>query len=164
VLERLLGYGLNSNVIISTGDLDQRIAQWVTLNAVHAPAAGALGAEHKRPNLPYAYVAPTTPTETTLAGIWENLLGIAPLGVNDNFFDLGGHSLIGVQLISRLRETFSVDIPLRMLFETPTIAAIAATLHGLQDKPAAPGITARSRDAYRRSSTTLEPTKRSLKE
>ena len=80
---------------------------------------------HDRPLLPTEFVAPRTSTEQALAASWQGLLGIAPVGVDDDFFLLGGTSLIAIQLASRIRAGFSVDMPLRTLFETPTIAAQA---------------------------------------
>ncbi|HKR15496.1 MAG TPA: amino acid adenylation domain-containing protein [Pyrinomonadaceae bacterium] len=75
-----------------------------------------------------AYVAPRTQGEELLASLWADVLGIDRIGVNDNFFDLGGHSLIATRLMSRVRETFRVDLPLRNLFITPTIAGLAAQI------------------------------------
>jgi amino acid adenylation domain-containing protein/non-ribosomal peptide synthase protein (TIGR01720 family) len=72
-----------------------------------------------------AFVAPTTPTELSLAQIWTDVLGITQIGIRDNFFDLGGHSLLATQLISRVRTAFRLEVPLRSLFEAPTIAEFA---------------------------------------
>ncbi|MBD2370873.1 hypothetical protein H6G63_28895 [Leptolyngbya sp. FACHB-402] len=69
--------------------------------------------------------APRTPIEEMLSGIWAQVLGVATVGINDNFFELGGHSLLATQVISRVREVFQVELPLRCLFEAPTIAALA---------------------------------------
>jgi amino acid adenylation domain-containing protein len=71
------------------------------------------------------FVASYTPTEEILAGIWARVLGTAVIGRYDNFFALGGHSLGALQVLSRLRRVFQVDIPLRALFETPTVAGLA---------------------------------------
>src|SRR5205085_4221961 len=71
------------------------------------------------------YTAPRTPTEEILAGMWAAVLGVERIGVHDNFFELGGHSLLGTQLVSRLRETFNIEIPLGTLFEAPTLAELA---------------------------------------
>ena len=74
------------------------------------------------------YVAPQNDTEKALAEIWVDVLGAARVGVNDNFFDLGGHSLIATQVITRLRDAFHLALPLRVLFETPTVRTLAALI------------------------------------
>jgi amino acid adenylation domain-containing protein len=71
------------------------------------------------------YVAPRTPTERTLVQIWSEVLRVRPLGIHDNFFELGGHSLLAMQVVSRLRDAFQVELPLRSLFECPTVAGLA---------------------------------------
>ncbi|HET6976591.1 MAG TPA: amino acid adenylation domain-containing protein [Pyrinomonadaceae bacterium] len=74
------------------------------------------------------YVAPRTATEDVLAGLWSEVLGIERVGVNDDFFTLGGHSLLATQLLSRVQKIFRVDLPLRKLFETPTVLGLADAL------------------------------------
>lgn len=74
------------------------------------------------------FVAPRTPVEEILVDIWSQILGVQKIGVYDNFFELGGHSLLATQLISRIRETFHVDLPLRSLFESPTIYTLAENI------------------------------------
>ena len=69
-----------------------------------------------------------TPTEELLADIWTQVLGVERVGIFDNFFDLGGHSLLATQVVSRIREAFQVEMPLRRLFETPTVAGLAESL------------------------------------
>jgi amino acid adenylation domain-containing protein len=81
--------------------------------------------DQARPSLCEAFVAPQTPTEELLAGIWASVLGIEAVGIHDNFFALGGHSLLAMRVLSRLRKTFQVEIPLRALFDTPTVASLA---------------------------------------
>ncbi|WP_341528318.1 amino acid adenylation domain-containing protein [Nostoc sp. UHCC 0302] len=76
-------------------------------------------------NLEVDFVAPRTSTEQELATIWVEVLKVKQVGIHDNFFELGGHSLLATQVISRLREAFSLDFPLRYLFENPTIAELA---------------------------------------
>jgi len=77
---------------------------------------------------PDGYVAPRTPVEEILAGIWTDVLKVERVGVNDNFFDLGGHSLLATQLMSRVRSALQVDVPLRSLFDRPNIADLAQSV------------------------------------
>lgn len=70
------------------------------------------------------FVAPRTPTEEIVADIWKRVLKQERIGIHDNFFDLGGHSLLATQAISRLREAFKIELPLRSLFEAPTVAQL----------------------------------------
>jgi amino acid adenylation domain-containing protein len=90
------------------------------------------------------YVAPQTPTQELLAQLWSEVLDREQIGIHDNFFDLGGHSLLATQLISRVRNVFEVELPLRALFEQPTIAGLAQALQ--QGEQAAPSIVSVSRD------------------
>jgi aspartate racemase len=71
------------------------------------------------------YVAPQTPVEEELARIWAELLGVEKVGIYDNFFDLGGHSLLATQAVSKIRHVFKTDIPVRRIFEMPTVAGLA---------------------------------------
>ncbi|HKS08829.1 MAG TPA: amino acid adenylation domain-containing protein [Pyrinomonadaceae bacterium] len=72
--------------------------------------------------------APRTPTEELLSNIWAQILRLRSVGLHDNFFDLGGHSLLATQVVSRVRETFNVELLLRALFEHPTIAGLAQSI------------------------------------
>ncbi|HSF30804.1 MAG TPA: amino acid adenylation domain-containing protein [Candidatus Tectomicrobia bacterium] len=81
--------------------------------------------DQTQPSLLEAFVAPRTPIEELLADIWASVLKVESIGIHDNFFDLGGHSLLAVQVISRLRRLFQVDVPLRVLFDAPTVASLA---------------------------------------
>ncbi|MEG3918021.1 amino acid adenylation domain-containing protein [Microcoleus sp. T3_A4] len=85
----------------------------------------ALPAPEIRPELELTFVAPRTPLEEILANIWAEVLGIKRIGINDNFFNLGGHSLLATQIISRIGASLAVEVPLRHLFESPTIASLA---------------------------------------
>lgn len=73
-------------------------------------------------------VAPATPTEKRLAAIWTEVLKLDHVGIHDNFFDLGGHSLLATQVVSRIRIAFQMELPLRSLFECPTITGLAETI------------------------------------
>jgi amino acid adenylation domain-containing protein len=75
-----------------------------------------------------SYVAPRTKTEEALAEIWATALNVGPVGIHDNFFELGGHSLLATRLISALNKTFGIELPLRDLFESPTVAALATII------------------------------------
>jgi len=87
-----------------------------------------LAPDPTRAELKETYIAPRTATEEVLAGIWAEMLKVEQVGVHDDFFDLGGHSLLAVQIVSRIRGAFSIEFPLRSLFEMPTIAEIAAMI------------------------------------
>jgi amino acid adenylation domain-containing protein len=105
-----------------------------------------------RPDLPGAFVAPRTGVEQSLAEVWADLLGVPQVGIHDNFFELGGHSLLTTQLISRVRELFRVELPLRQVFEHPTIDGLAAAIEQAPDTGLpghAPRIAPVSRQARR---------------
>jgi phthiocerol/phenolphthiocerol synthesis type-I polyketide synthase E len=80
---------------------------------------------HPRPALGEEYHPPTTAAEERLVAVWRELFGIRDIGVRDDFFQLGGHSLLGMQLVSRIRTLFTVELPLAAVFEAPTISALA---------------------------------------
>jgi amino acid adenylation domain-containing protein/thioester reductase-like protein len=80
--------------------------------------------ERARPESEETYVAPQGPVEEAVAAVWAEVLGLEQVGAHDNFFELGGHSLLATQVISRLRKTLQVELPLRALFEAPTLAAL----------------------------------------
>ena len=75
-----------------------------------------------------SYVAPSNPTQEIIAAIWAEVLRHERVGVNDNFFEIGGHSLNATQVISRINEVFKIDLPLRTIFENMTVAQLAAAV------------------------------------
>jgi amino acid adenylation domain-containing protein len=97
------------------------------VNRAALPAPEEAGAEAAGGD----YVAPRTPVEEMLVGMWSEVLGVRRPGVHDDFFAAGGHSLLATQLMSRVREGFGVEVPLRGLFESPTIAELAQLVEGL---------------------------------
>jgi acyl transferase domain-containing protein/thioesterase domain-containing protein/acyl carrier protein len=94
---------------------------------IQAPAGGS-GSRFARPELDNDYVAPRDDVEKTLVRFAEELLGIDSIGVQDDFFALGGHSLIAVRLFAKIKKTYRVDYPMSVLFEAPTIERLAAML------------------------------------
>jgi amino acid adenylation domain-containing protein len=88
--------------------------------ALPAPERSGRGTE--------AFVAPRSPVEETLAAIWAEVLGVERVGVHDHFFDLGGHSLLGVRVVSQVQEAFGVSLPLHTLFQAPTIEALSQAI------------------------------------
>ena len=116
---------LDSLPLTASGKVDRR--------ALPAP-------DGSRPDLAEAYLAPRNRTEELLAKIWAEVLKLERIGIHDNFFDLGGHSLLATQVASRIREVLRIELPLRAMFETPTVA-------GLSNHIEAPRC---ARDEYRR--------------
>jgi surfactin family lipopeptide synthetase A len=96
--------------------------------ALPAPVADRLAAVE-------GFTAPRTQLEKTIARIWAEVLKVEKAGIHDNFFDLGGHSLIATQVISRMRKVFALEIPLRALFDSPTIEQMAAAIMERQGEP-----------------------------
>jgi amino acid adenylation domain-containing protein len=109
--------------------------------------------DNVRPELKEKYEAPRNETEKTLAAIWSEVLGVELVGIHDNFFELGGHSLVATRVLSRVNEAFGVELPLRYMFDRPTVAGLAEALEPMPEgtrKVAPPSISAVSRDAYRK--------------
>ena len=81
--------------------------------------------QHPRPDVATPFVVPRTDAERTIAEIWQDLLGITEIGVHDSFFELGGDSLIGVQVLSRIKKAFGVQVTASILYEGPTVETLA---------------------------------------
>jgi len=121
---RILSVDLGGQVIVSTGDLQARLDQWIKLESLREPEQSEkveLFPLSSRPPLPSEYVAPANPTEQNIAEIWQHVLGIEKVGIHDNFFELGGNSLLAVKMIARLRNRFQEEFSMASIFERPTV-------------------------------------------
>ncbi|WP_052258134.1 non-ribosomal peptide synthetase [Pseudoalteromonas maricaloris] len=120
---------LESFPLTANGTVDRK--------ALPAPEGDVLGGE---------YIAPRTETEKTLCRIWQEVLGLERVGISDNFFDLGGHSLLVTKLVARIGEAFEVTLALRKVFEQPRLMDLAALLSGEHSGGMRPPLTAVSRE------------------
>ena len=89
------------------------------------PAAAHAGEKASRPELACPYEPPRDELESQLAGLWQELFGIAPIGRDDSFLELGGHSLLAIQIVTQVRAVLQADLPVTAVFEAPTIAQLA---------------------------------------
>jgi len=128
---------------------------FVTLEALPLTPSGKVNRralpvpDRVRPELEGVYVAPRTPTEEVLTGIWAQVLGVEQVGVHDDFFELGGHSLLATRVVSQMRQAFQVELPVRALFEAPTVAGLAERVEvarRTEQGPSAPPIVPVERD------------------
>ena len=121
------------HVAVCTTDLQASLEKSTQHTAGHEFEARpeTIRAAHPRPALTTPYAVPETEMQETLAGMWQDLLGMAPIGVHDNFFELGGHSLLAVQMISQLRTHFEVEMTVQSLFDLPTVARLAERVETL---------------------------------
>ena len=142
VFRRAVGAGL-PQVLVSTRDLARRLqpappprgnASVADMPDAAAAAPGAAGQVARALSTPY--VAPRTDTERSVAAAWQDLFGIASMGVDDNFFEADGHSLLAIQIVARLARDTGVKLPVNAMFEAPTIAQIAARIDAARTGPA----------------------------
>ncbi|MEH1848663.1 MAG: SDR family NAD(P)-dependent oxidoreductase [Nostoc sp.] len=131
VFERILANSI-PQVLVSTQELQpviDQINQFLRSSYFNSKSDNSTqlsSTRHTRTIPDNTYVAPRNEIEKSIVNVWEELIGLDKVGIYDNFFELGGHSLLAIQTISRLRETFQVDLPLRtLLFEAPTVAKLA---------------------------------------
>jgi phthiocerol/phenolphthiocerol synthesis type-I polyketide synthase E len=128
---RILSRANVPQIAVSTWELSSRIEQWVTDQSRVKDISSKEKATtefHPRPDLGIAYVPPSNQLEEKIARIWQDLLGIEQLGIHDNFFDLGGNSLIALKVISHLKKELRIEIPIVSLFEGPTVKALAQVI------------------------------------
>jgi hypothetical protein len=123
-------------------------ASFVTLDALPLTPNGKVDrkalpeADGVRPELEEAYVAPRSEIERLIAGVWQDALRVEKVGVHDNFFNLGGHSLLIVQVNSKLREVLQAEVSIIEMFKYPTVSALAE--HLSREAPAEPAAPARN--------------------
>ena len=132
-LDRVLAAGdLPAQLVVSVGDFGalRSLAGSLTPELLAAESAHAVLAAptHPRPDLDTAFVAPRTDVETAVAAVWEEVLGVEPVGVDDDFFALGGHSLAAIQIGTRVRSELGSEFDLKDFYNKPTVAHLAALL------------------------------------
>lgn len=123
VFDQILSLGEIDQVIVSTGDLQKRIAQWVEFDAAEDASSGQQQS-NSRPDLTTQYVAPDTDLEITLCKLWQDFLGIEQVGIHDNFFELGASSLDLIQINGKLKKIIDQEIPVVDMFTYPTISSL----------------------------------------
>jgi acyl carrier protein len=157
---RILSSVRAGQVIVSTGDLKRRIDHWTKAvpakRKARAKSPDSLTSLHPRPLLQTTYIAPTSRLELELAGIWSAALGIEKIGVQDNFFQLGGDSLLAVQVVAEIKRRLNIDIPVVSLYQGVTIRSLeeqlgAATVTGDQQADDNDGGNTRSDEREHRS-------------
>jgi acyl transferase domain-containing protein len=131
---RALRPGAADQILVSTADLNARIADSKQRienlrkrerESEHTNAPAVL---HARPSLPTAYVSPETEMEKRIAAVWQRVLGFENVGLDDNFFDLGGDSLVAIQMAKQLKQELELDFPVAKLYQGVTIRALAQLL------------------------------------
>ena len=130
MMETVLAVRTARQLVVSTGDLGARINQWINLESLSPTGLAAAACPNRstlsrRPSLQTNYDAPRDETEQQMARVWGDALGIDEVGINDNFSELGGHSLIAIRIVSELRKAFQIDLPVRALFDAPTVAELS---------------------------------------
>ena len=147
---RLVSMSPSPQVLVATRDLSARVRQWAgegasgasldldglgdaSPEAVGPDGAVASGSREPRPEMATPYTHPESPLEVALAGIWQDVLGIDRVGIHDDFFELGGHSLSAMRIVARTRMVCALEVPLKTLLRSPTVAEMAAAIVLLED-------------------------------
>jgi acyl carrier protein len=140
--ERILVLGGLPQVIVSTADLQVRKANWEqSLSAAaQAPEEQLAAAAYERPALRTSFVPPSNELERQIAEIWQEELNVTPVGIHDDFFELGGQSLLAVRLISRLRKKFGAEVSLEDFLMTPTVMGLVRAVLQAQAQTLAPAL------------------------
>jgi acyl transferase domain-containing protein/acyl carrier protein len=122
--KRILSCDSINQLVVSAGDLNERLSRWVYLESLREEEEGATSA-HQRPDLMNPYMAPRNLIEENLVKIWQSLFGFSPVGVQDDFFELGGDSLKAITVISKIHKSLNVAVPLTEFFNGATIEKLA---------------------------------------
>jgi thioesterase domain-containing protein/acyl carrier protein len=128
MLETVLSMSRATQLVVSTGDLDERIDQWIKLQSLDTipTTVGAV-----QPRSTSVLDSPRDETEAQVARIWQDALGTNEVGINDSFAQLGGHSLLAVRIVAELRKAFQIDLPVKALFDAPTVAELSRCIKTL---------------------------------
>ncbi len=136
-LRRIVAWQGGDQVVVSTAALDARLEQLRQQAGALRGAAEVATEIHPRPDIPTPYVPPETDLERQIATVWQQALGFEQIGLNDNFFDLGGDSLIAIRVVSRMKEVLQINLSVVTLYERLSIKALAEFLE--QESEALPG-------------------------
>ena len=132
VLRRILHWRPAPHLLVVPEGIHRNLrrTQSLTIDVVQRELGGArLGATQDR-MVDTVYDEPSTDTQRTIAGLWEAALGVSQVGLDDQFFELGGNSLVAVQVAARMREALTVELPIAVLFDHPTVRALADFVAG----------------------------------
>ena len=125
-LHRILAATDIRQVIVSVRALGPRLEKIMNPPPAGDGVMSQVSGVHERPAISTEFVQPAPGLQHAIAAIWSNVLGVAQVGANDNFFELGGDSLLATQVVSRVKQTFQAEVPVRQLFEAPTVRQWAA--------------------------------------
>lgn len=124
----------NRHMLVSTGNLDERIDQWLSLEPKTVADEDSYEvSKHERPELGNPYVAPRNETEKAICQVWQDFMGMEQVGIHDNFFDLGASSLDIVQVTNRLNQALQTNEAVVTLFTYPSVAELAKYIQPSED-------------------------------
>jgi polyketide synthase PksJ len=137
--EQILAWGEENQVVVCKSDLQARIDRWINFKTFRESETGneeqSSVSRQSRPEMTTPYALPRNRVEKTTAEIWEKFFGIHPVGIHDDFFELGGDSLKVTTVLSRMRKELKVEIPLAVFFNRPTIARLTEYIDSAEKNP-----------------------------
>jgi len=133
-IELLLSMQTPEQVIISTGSLRSRVRLWIEQHAEVQSADATRSGQHQRPDVATPFAEPEGPIEKRLAAIWQEALGLDRVGRDDDFFEIGGHSLLAVKILAKTRDAFGIDFPLDRAMEAARLSSAAAVIASLLEE------------------------------